>query len=289
MLRKLFNLIFPCRFDNPKCKDNLMGCVCGKGDEEEAPKFKENPQTTAIRNKIGGQVSGLLDTPYGEYEKRFTPSKQVTGALSDTLSNYQGLIDQTDYGLENYDQIEQDYLDSVTGAYREERGRGREQLQEELIGENLLESGPGFGLLGEFSEESAKGVAGLTAGIKREDIQRRFERKSYQSALQRGDYTTMFNMALTKGKADIAPAQQATDAQMGLIGPASGFFGQLQSGDINKYTADLDRYEAMLKPKKNLGGLATLAGAGVGAYFGGAEGAELGASLGGTGGSMIEY
>lgn len=295
--------MFPCKFNDARCKDSLFGCQCGKGDPDP-PRYQEDPATKALKQKIGGQVSGLLDTPYEDYVSRFTPSQETSDILGETLTGYRDLMGSEDYGLGDYEEVEKKYLDTILGAYREDRAKGKEELQEQLIAENLFGSGPGFGLQEEFVEGTAKGSADIANIVAKEAIDRRFKEQSYKDALQRGDYTTMYNLALSKGAYDVAPAEKATQAQLSAISPALGLFGEMQSGDLAKYQADLSSYQALMnKEKSSFGGL----GAGLGSLGGllyaaslASEAAPLtlagaapwlagGALVGGGVGSMFEY
>jgi len=301
MLKQLFQLIFPCQFNESKCRDNLFGCNCGKGDDEDpVPQYREDPATTALKNKIGGQVSGLLDIPYEEYEQRFTPAADTQGYLKQGLEGISGLISSEDYGIDDYSSQEEALLQSTLRQYKDVRGKGREELKEHLIGENLYDSGPGFGLQEEFIDETAKGSADITASLGVDAIQRKFQQTQYKDALERGDYTTMYNMALSKSQVDTAPAEKATQAQIGVINPALGLFGEMQEGDLTRYQSELNAYKFRLaeeeRNKKNLGGFGALAGAGIGAALavptGGLSvlaGAGIGGALGGGAGSLFEY
>lgn len=298
MLRKLFHLIFPCYFHDSSCQDNLFGCKCGKGDKKpEAPKYQEDPATAALKNRLSSQVSGLLDIPYEDYVQRFTPSAQTGQYLTGALQDYKGLMDTQDYSLENYDQTEKNYLDTIQGQYSRSREEAYKPIQESLIAENLFGSGPGYDVMGKFGKETAQGSADITANWAREGIDRRFQQKSYMDALKRGDYTTMYSLALNEANREVQPKVQATQAQLSAINPAMGLFGEMNQVDIAKYNAAMEEYKAkMAIGKKNLGGLGTALGMGAGillaAPTGGMSmlaGGALGASAGGGLGSMFEY
>src|SRR3990167_6302170 len=126
MLRKLFHLIFPCYFNDASCQNSLFGCKCGKGGDKkpEAAKYQEDPATAALKARLGGQVSGLLDIPYEDYVSRFTPSNRVSGYLDKASDRYMGLLDTEDYGLADYDQTEKNYLDTIQGQYSRSREEG---------------------------------------------------------------------------------------------------------------------------------------------------------------------
>lgn len=299
MLRKLFHLIFPCYFHDSSCQDNFFGCKCGKGDKKpEAPKYQEDPATSALKNRLSSQVSGLLDIPYEEYVSRFTPSAQTGQFLTDSLKGYKGMMDTEDYGLADYDQTEKNYLDTIQGQYSRSREEAYKPIQESLIAENLFGSGPGYDIMGKFGKETAQGSADITANWAREGIDRRFQQKSYQDALKRGDYTTMYSLALNEANREVQPKVQATEAQLGAINPAMGLFGEMNQVDIAKYNAAMEEYKVkMAKGKKNLGGLGTALGIGAGLLLAPATGGTsamlmsgaLGGSAGGGLGSMFEY
>ncbi len=300
MFKKLFQIIFPCKFNEASCKDSLFGCSCGKGDDQpDAPTYQEDPTTTKLKNKIGTQITGLLDTPYEDYVSRFTPSEGTQNLLSEGITRQQGLLDETDYGLENYDEIEQGYLDTILKQYTGAREEAYKPMQESLIAENLFGSGPGYGIQSEFAEETGEGAADITAQWAREGINRRFQQKSYNDALKRGDYSTMYNLALSQANQDVAPHQQATQTQGANLGAGMGFFGNLQSADLQKYGLEQQAHQTALENyyagQSNLGGL----GMGLGALGGlalnsvipggGLAAAAIGSSVGGGLGSMFKY
>lgn len=279
---------------------------CGGGGKPERPEVGQDPALVAAQTKLLGQGSSLLDIPYGEYVQRFTPSAVSTGARQDALGMYQGLIGKEDYGLENFEQTESDYLESVLGRFKQTREEQFEPLKERLIAENLYESGPGFGQEREFLEETALGEADIAAKLGYEGLQRKYQERSYQDALQRGDYTTMFNLALKSEAADILPEQLATETQLGTLGTVSGLTGQIGSQDLQQQGLEQQAYENELadyyKNRKNLGGLGSslgaLGGLGLAAVStmipGGwavspLVGGAIGGIAGGGLGSMFEY
>ena len=42
-MSNIFQKIFPCRFNEPLCKNNFFGCRCGKGKKEEEPAPAQTP------------------------------------------------------------------------------------------------------------------------------------------------------------------------------------------------------------------------------------------------------
>lgn len=294
MLRKLFRLIFPCAFREKECEENMLGCKCGKGKSEPAPPvYKEDPATTALKNKLMGQVSGLLDVPYSEYESRFTPSNRVQDYLSGITDKYSGLIESQDYGIADFAQTEKNYLDSILGQYGRAREEAYKPLQESLIAEGLFGSGPGYEIMSKYGQETAQGVSDITAGWAREGINRQLQQQQYKDALKRGDYTTMFNLALMEAEQEVAPAKAATQAQLAGINPALGLFGNMTQADLSRAQLEQAAYETQLanyyKSKKNLGGIGSAAGMGIGYLMGGPIGGIIGGEAGGSLGSMIEY
>ena len=290
MLRKIFALIFRCEFNRKECSENLLGCSCGKGKKEEAPQYREDPSTTAMKLQLGNKISGLLDTPYQTYVDRFTPSQETQTMLNDSISRYQGLLDTEDYGIGNYDEIEGKYLDTILGQYGKTREESYKPIQESLIAENLFGSGPGYDIMGKYGKESAEGAADISAVWAREGIDRRYREKTYADALKRGDYGMMYQLALNKAQMDVNPQVMATDAQLSTVNPGISLFGSMQQGDLQKYQAQLDAYQANSQNTSSFGGLGSLLGAGAGlgiaAAFPGALPLTMGLMAAG-GGSII--
>lgn len=301
MLKQLFQLLFPCMFNERRCQDNFFGCKCGKGDEKPAtPQYKEDPATAALKRKVGTQVQGLLDTPYEDYVQRFTPSAETQGIRSDITNRYQGLLDTEDYSLESFEEQERAFEESVQGQYSRQREEGFDPIRERLIAENLYDSGPGFAKEAEYAGDTAQGSADITASLGRESIDRKFRERSYQDALQRGDYSTMYNLALSEGQQELAPQFAATEALMGAISAGSGLFGEFQQGDTDRFNAEQRQYETALQDynenRSDFGGLGTALGIGAGLLLAPATGGAsllvsgaLGGAAGQGLGSMFEY
>ena len=232
-----------------------------------------------LSTQAAQQMTGLLGTDYTptsyeDYLKQIKPEGEL---YEGAMTGYKGLIGE-DYGTEDYKKIEQDYLDTVLGRYEETRGKGRERLQESLISENLLGSGPGYGLMGEYGEETARGVGDISKQWAYEGIQREMVQRQYQDALKRGDYASMYSIALqeanTKMKAeemanmektyyealergDIEtafnmgqllkqaaqyPAQAATQAELGGLQPGLGLFGTMVGRDTSIFGTRMQGY-----------------------------------------------
>ena len=74
-LKRFFNWLFPCRYNEPLCKDNLFGCRCGKGggtsyiQQPAAPAYEMTPeekrllqlQSQILETTIPGQESYIRD------------------------------------------------------------------------------------------------------------------------------------------------------------------------------------------------------------------------------------
>lgn len=266
---------------------------CG-GGKKEAPQYQEDPTTTGLKNKLYGQVSGLLDIPYEDYVKRFSPSQSVNDMATGALDKYKNLIDNSDYSLTDYSDREKAYQDSVQSQFKESRDDAFNPIRESLIAEGLFGSGAGYGVMGDYAKDTAKGAADISAKLGYESIQRQQQQQQYQDALKRGDYGAMYNLALAETNRQIAPAQQATQAQLSAVGAGSGLFGQLSSADLGKYNAALNAYNAGNSGGGDMGGLGTLLGTGLGALLalptGGMSvlaGGALGGALGGGAGSLF--
>jgi hypothetical protein len=275
----------------------LLGSnVGGDDNEEEVPQYKEDPATTALKTATSNKAQDLINIPYEDLVKRFSMSDSTKGFLDDVTSRYKGLIDTQDYSMSNYDQIEKDYLDSTINQYTKAREKAYQPIQESLIAENLMGSGPGYGIQSDFASDTAEGVGDISKKWAYEGIQRKQTQQQYLDALKRGDYTSMYNLALNKAQQEIAPQTLATDAEAGYLNSASGLFGQLQGADMDLYNSQMASYnaraEAAAKNKKNLGGLgvglgllASLAMPGAPTLLGLAAGGGIGGGLG----SMFEY
>jgi len=286
----------------------LLGSNRGCGDDEDEPAppptRQSDPELDALKKGVLGKTQQLLDVPYESYIERFTPSAETGGAATDIASRYKSLIDQEDYGIEDYQDIEQDYLGSITREFKEARGEAFDPIRERYIAENLYESGPGFQAEREFGEDTAQGVGDITKEFAYEGIQRKQQQMQYQDALKRGDYTTMYNMALSEINREQAPVKAATQAELAALGGAQGLFGELSQLETAQYGQDLSAWETMQKLEAqkaasgggNFGGLGSALGMGAGillaAPTGGMSmlaGGALGSIAGGGVGSMIEY
>lgn len=289
---------------------NNRGCDDDDDEPEPPPTRQSDPELDALKKGVLGKTQQLLDVPYESYVERFTPSAETGGAATDIASRYKSLIEQEDYGIEDYQDIEQDYLGSITREFKEARGEAFDPIRERYISENLYESGPGFQAEREYGEDTAQGVGDITKQFAYEGIQRKQQQLQYQDALKRGDYTTMYNMALSEINREQAPIQQATQAELAALGGAQGLFGELSQLETAQYGQDLSAWETMqqLEAQKaassggNFGGAGSMLGMAAGAALaiptGGmslaalpamAGAGALGGMAGGGIGSMFEY
>lgn len=276
----------------------LLGNQCGGGDDDpEPPKYQEDPYTTQMKASLANKTQQWMDIPYESLVDRFSPSAATEGLFSNVKGKYASLFDEQDYGIEDYSKIENEYLDTVLGKYKSSREEGGDAIKESLIAENLYGSGPGYGIMSDYSEETAQGVGDISKQWAYEGIQRKQQAQQYQDALKRGDYATMYSLALSEQQREILPQEQATQTEMGYAGQGMGLFGQLNQTDLGKYNAAMDAYKAsMMQPKKDMGGLGSALGMGAGlllaAPTGGMSmlaGGMLGGAAGGGVGSMIQY
>jgi len=311
----------------------------------DVPTYAESPMTTDLEKLLFQKSKSLADMPYGEWYQRFnvpesdlaksavsrmenlfstqdytptsyedflskiTPDSTLS---SDALSKYKGLIDTQDYSLTDTNKIEQDYLDTVLRKYSEARDKGLKPIQESLIAENLMGSGPGYEKLQEYGKESAEGVGDITKTWAYEGIQRKQQQQQYMDALKRGDYTTMYNLALqdeqkqytqktqamnlaeaekqyydalSRGDIETAfnvsqlirqnqlyPIEQATNAEFNALSPAQNLYSTLTQKDLAKYNAAMQAYQAQLQSKGSMSGLGTALGIGLMAATGGTIG-----------------
>ena len=268
----------------------------GGDDKEEAPKYEEDPYTTQIKAALAPKVTELAGKSYEDWLKRFSPSDEVNQLATDAVKRYQSLFDTQDYSLTDYSKTENDYLDTVVRKYNESRSDAFKPVQESLIAENLFSSGPGYGIMTDFGKETAQGVGDITKQWAYEGIARQQQQVQYQDALKRGDYSTMYNLALSEQNRQMQPVQQASQAELSAIGAGSGLFGQLSQTDLSKYNAAMQTYQAQLAQEEdsNMGGLGSALGMGLGALLalptGGMSvlgGAALGGGIGGGLGSMF--
>ncbi|RKY32394.1 MAG: hypothetical protein DRP74_02665 [Candidatus Omnitrophota bacterium] len=246
------------------------------------------PTTEAQTRLMGLFDAGYPTTGYEGYLNRLTPG---SSSLMDTaLSRYQGLFDQ-DYSLADYSQVEKDYLDTVLKEYKKAREEGFEPVKEGLIAENLFGSGPGFQKMVEYGEDTAEGVADISKKWAYEGLRRQMQQQQYMDALKRGDYSTMYNLALSeetrkmtpvlqatqlanmekeyydalmRGDIETAfnmgqllkqsalyPIEQATNYQFMGLNPASGLFGQLQATDLKKYQGEMSAWQTLAQLEAN--------------------------------------
>lgn len=244
----------------------------------------EQPLATTAKTGLTSLMGeGYQPMGYEDYLKRVTPTE--TDLMKGVLGKYQGLLGET-YGMEDYTKTEQDYLDTVLRKYGEARGEAYKPIQESLIAENLFGSGPGYGIMKEFGEETAQGVGDISKQWAYEGIQRKQQQEQYYDALKRGDYQTMYNLSLLEQQREIQPRlqatelaniekqyydalergdieqafnmsqllranelypiEQATNLQFGALEPASTLYGQLTQKELAQYQQMMQAYQARL-------------------------------------------
>ena len=206
----------------------IKGGYAPKGYEDYLKRFdiaEPSVSATAVSGIEGLMGAGYAPTSYEDYLKRFTP--ETSPLMTGVLSRYQDLLGET-YGMDDYTKTEQDYLDMVTRKYKESRAETLEPLKERYIAEGLFESGPGFKAEREFGEETAEGVSDITKQWAYEGIQRQEQAKQYQDALKRGDYQTMYNLALSEEQRKMQPVMQATE----MANAEKQYYDALQRGDL---------------------------------------------------------
>lgn len=269
----------------------------GGDDSPEVPQYHEDPATTALKSSVTNKTQSLLNIPYQDLVNRFSPNTQTQGMFDDINAKYKGLFDNQDYSTTDFKATENAYLDQVLSRYNESRDKSLKGVNESLIANNLNGSGPGYGVLNDYSKETASGVKDITTQWAYDAIQRDQQQQQYQDALKRGDYASMYQLALSEQNRQLQPQKDATTTEMGYLGQGTGLFGSLQSADLAQYNAAMQAYNANAsKPKSNLGGVGSAVGLGLGALFaaptGGLSlmaGAALGGGIGGGVGSMIQY
>ena len=324
----------------------LLRCQRGCGDDDEepapAPVYTPSPETTELEKLQMEQYKKWAAIPYEDWYKRFNVPE--TALTQEAISRYQGLFGTQDYtptsyedylkrftptagtelagigtqgfkdliakgyGITDYKKTEQDYLDTLLRKYGESRTESWKPIKERLIGENLYESGPGFGQEREFGEETATGVSDITKQWAYEGIQREMQQKQYMDALQREDYTTAYNMALSEEQRQmqpvmaataaaeiekkyydalqrgdietafnlgqilrqnqLAPIQQATATEFGAWQPLQGLYGQLTQQDMAAYQGAMQGWSTLANRQQQQSNLGGL-GAGLGMLAGG--------------------
>lgn len=315
---------------------NCQGCGDDGGD---VPEYNISPETKATSELLGKKVTGLTDVPYEEWLKRFTigdsaisteAQKQMANLqtsdyaptsyedfmkrlspgnsdlMSGVLGKYQGLLNE-DYSTEDNSKTEQDYLDTLTRKYEESRKKAYEPVQENLIAENLMGSGPGYGIMTDYGKETAQGVGDITKQWAYEGIARKQQQQQYQDALKRGDYSTMYNVALSEANRASTTALNATNLsetskkyydalqrgdiegafnmgeqlktdKLTAINAATGmqftslemlqnYLNTLSAQDLAKFNGALQSYEANQSNDSSLGGLGSVLGMGAGALL----------------------
>lgn len=276
----------------------LLADCSGKGNNDPVPQYQEDPATASLKRAVSSKTQSLLNIPYEDLVSRFTPSDNTQGLFNDITAKYKGLLDNQDYSTTDYSTTEKNYLDQVLSRYDEARNKSLKPIQESLIANKLDSSGPGYGILQDYAKETASGVKDITTQWAYEGIQRQQTQQQYMDALKRGDYSTMYNLALSEANREVQPQKDATQTELGYLGAGNSLFGNLNQVDLSKYNAALDAYKinAANKTTGNLGGLGSALGLGLGALFaaptGGLSmlaGSAIGGGIGGGVGSMIQY
>jgi len=115
-MKRIFNRIFPCRFNEPLCEDSFFGCKCGKGE-------------TTI------QAAPTTPAP--------NPSETAEAQYAAKLK-YDPLISQAEFNLQQQYVPQQTALySSLYNQYYPQMARQQQQLQQELFPQQsqILESG----------------------------------------------------------------------------------------------------------------------------------------------------
>lgn len=276
------------------------------GKQPDPPQYQADPNTKALGAAVSSSAQGLLNIPYSDLVQRFSPSADTTGMLNDSITKYKGLIDSTDYSTTDFTKTNKDYLDSIMGQYNTQQDKAQASMKESLIANHLDGSGPGYGLTNEFNTMRTKGATDVASQWAYQNEQLQLQEQQYKDALQRGDYNTMYQLALGKASNEVAPQVAATNTQSQNLASAAGIFGTETQADLNTYQAQMAAYTAQQQAnaanKKNLGGAGAMAGMAAGALLaiptGGlsmaalpaiATGAGLGGALGGGIGGMFSY
>lgn len=96
LIKKIFQQLFPCNFNEPLCKDNFFGCRCGK---KLFKSKKVEPQTSIIADPYGSVREPLLKwlserigKPAEQYpaEKFVAPPTELERQSFDWLRKYAG-------------------------------------------------------------------------------------------------------------------------------------------------------------------------------------------------------
>lgn len=275
----------------------LLACNQGKGSF--APTYTPDPAVQALGNTLNTKLSGLLNIPYDQLVQQFTPSASATNTMNTAATDYTNLINNSNYSLTDFNNTQQQYLDSVLAQYNKQADQQQAKLDQSLAANNLIGSGPGYQQQQDFATNRAQGAGNLTAAWGENAINTQLQQQQYQDALQRGDYATLYSLGQNQANASLQPTLDAQQALSNYLSMSNGAFQTLTNADLGQYNAAMQAYNANQSNKSNLGGIGSLLGAGVGALalgpgalipgVGPLAGALVGGSIGGGAGSLFQF
>jgi len=190
-IKKLFNKLFPCNFNEPLCKNNLLGCRCGKGETTiqqapttPAPSAGESAeqiyqaqlkygqpmaqQSFDIQQQFMPQQTALYNALYNQYMPQMAQAQQQT---QKQLYPYQSQI--VEQGAQNALQRLQN-PDYMTTQEQTALETGRGQQVSELQRAMRERANLGGGLYGgRAAGAEAKSMTDLLQQFEIQDYQRR--------------------------------------------------------------------------------------------------------------------
>lgn|SRR3990167_1403148 len=277
MIKELFHSIFPCKFESIDCKDNVLGCKCGKGGKQpSAPAYQmpswasELPeeQLALIRSQVGKQA-GMP----GEFDMA---SQALQGLLGYTPEQFQFPMEQIQQALTAQQGLQQeDYL---------------KQIRPILAQQGQLDSSYYTNLVSDFLKGQQAQTYGTTADLLTQQALKNLELQQYIPQLQLSAASGLGGIGGQRSGIEQFNLQLPFQTTIPAFG---NVYGQgLNLGDRNtqqanmQYQADLESYKQKEAQKQQL--YQQLGQLGLAAATGGMSGGlgMLGAGKGFGGGAL---
>lgn len=181
---------FPCRFNEPKCRDNIFGCKCGKGGSSSPPTPPPVPDPTAQAEAlVNAQISQAPRAAQAGFDILSNPQYGLLPTTQLYEQARQQAFPQENLVRNQLAQVILQNLISPTGISSEQQSSintRRQQSQGELQRALRERANLGGGLYGGRSaEEEGRAVSDLQRAFSEEDVNReeRSRLNSIQAAL----------------------------------------------------------------------------------------------------------
>ncbi len=281
MLKKLFNALFPCHFNEKECADNLFGCKCGKGGSApEAPQYQQ-PEWAA---GIPEETLGLIRQGIGQQ----VAAPEEYGVASQAL---QGLLG---YQPEQFQLPVQEIQDALAAQQAIQMEQYQQQIRPLLAAQGQLDSSYHTNLMGDYLQGQQAQTYGTTADLLTQQAQQNQQIQQWLPQFQAGIAGQLAGVGGQQANLDLQniqlPYQTTIPALQQQYGQGLDL-GDRETQQANlQYQQQLDQYNQQQQQLQGLysglGSLALTAGTGgIGALAkGGSFLKGAGSALGGLSG-----